>query len=325
MFKIGLVGASGLVGQEIIKLFNDRKIKYHHLKLAASCNKSLLIDNIKYNIEKLDYNFFKNLDIVIFASNNNISSKYIPICKKLNIISIDNSSAFRMDENVPLTIPEININTIENKYIISNPNCATIILCMSIFNIFNKLGLERIEVTTYQSASGGGKKMLENLLQQSKLYNKNESIKGKQTIHNVYSHDANINLQTYYNGEEEKIIEETKKILHSPELKITATCIRVPVMRSHCESITITTKKKTNIDEIIKLISSTPGVIIENEHHENEYPESIKSTNKNEIFVGRIRNDISQVEGYGFHMFVSGDQLLKGAALNAIQILENII
>ena len=326
MFNIGIVGATGLVGQEILKLINKRNIKYTDLKLAASSKKVLILENLEYNIEKLDYSFFKNLDIVIFASTNDISKKYIPFCNEQNIICIDNSSAYRMNNDIPLVVPEINIETlhIRNSHnnIISNPNCATIILCMSLFNIFKEIGLSRIEVTTYQSVSGGGKKMLENLIDQSKNC---DNIKEKQIIYNVFSHDSNVNSDTYYNGEEEKIMQETKKILGDKELKITATCIRVPVMRSHCESITITTKKRTNLDEITKLISNTSGVIIENNHINNEYPESIKSTNKNEILVGRLRKDLSQKDGFGFHMFVSGDQLLKGAALNAIQILEYII
>ena len=322
--NIAIIGCTGAVGKEFINLIEERKFNYNNIKLVASkrsINSKIQINNKLYSIIELNYDIFDDIKIAFFFVSSELSSKYISYASKKNIICIDNSSAFRMSH--PLIVPEINFNTISGN-IIANPNCCTIILCMLLYPLNSISKIERVIVSTYQAISGAGYKCINELNTQIKQYNNNQEITKNylksQCFNNVFSHDTDIDINNGYNGEENKIINETKKILNISDLKITATCIRVPVFRSHCESVNVTFKDNINESDIRNILNTFPGVSILDDRNNNNFPESIKSELKDNILIGRIRKDLSEKNSYNF--FISGDQLRKGAALNAIQIAE---
>jgi aspartate-semialdehyde dehydrogenase len=236
-----------------------------------------------------------------------------------------------MNNNYPLIIPEINPEKISNNNgLIANPNCSTILMNLVLWNIYKKCGLERIIVSTYQAASGAGVEGINELYNQAKNDINGKPIKdtnifGRQYIWNVFSHNSNINLENGYNEEELKMINETKKIFDDKDLNISSTCVRVPVMRAHSESINITLSKKTSEEKIRQILERTEGVKIIDDRINNIFPEPINTSKKYDVFVGRIRKDLGQKDGYGYEFFISGDQILKGAALNAVQILKLLI
>ena len=325
--NIAIIGVTGAVGEEFIKLIDERDFKYNNLKLVASknsINKIYKIKNKNYKVITLDESIFSNIDIAFFFVSSELSKKYIPYAQKQKIICIDNSSAFRMSNS--LIIPEINM--IQNKeYIIANPNCSTIILCMLLYPLSKISNIERVIVSTYQSISGAGYNGISEFKKQINDYNQDTKISNlyfkSQCFNNVFSHDSDINILNGYNEEELKIINETKKILNNDKLKITATCIRVPVMRSHSESVTIKFLNSNITEEKIKnCLNKFNGIKVLDDRINNNFPEPIKSEYKNDILIGRIRKDISDENS--FHFFISGDQLRKGAALNAMQIAENL-
>ena len=330
--KIGIFGVTGVVGNEMLKCLEKSEIKDIELSLFASKNSIgnyIKFKNINYQILEFNPIIFKELDYALFAVNNELSLKYANFAVNTKCIIIDNSSAFRMNPKIPLVIPEINLNIINNSQLIANPNCVAILLNLVISNINKHVGIEKLIVSTYQAASGAGKEGLEELKKQFSEYAIDEKVHsqeifGRQYIFNAFSHNSNINLENGYNDEEIKIMEETKKILNKSNLKISVTSVRIPVIRSHCISVNLRLKKSADIKKIIDLIKKTKGVIIMDDRVNNKFPEPILTANKNEVFVGRIRNDLSQEKDRGYDLFISGDQILKGAALNAIQILENI-
>jgi aspartate-semialdehyde dehydrogenase len=325
--NIAIIGATGAVGQEFIKLIQERNFKYNNIILAASkksVNKLITINNTKYKVVELNKLIFNNnIDLAFFFVSSELSLEYIEYAKTKNIICIDNSSAFR--NNKPLIIPEINM--LEKKeLIIANPNCSTIILCMLLYPLTKLSVIKRVVVSTYQSVSGAGYNGLNELSDQINNYNKKNKLKNKyfnsQCLNNVFSHDSAVDKMNGYNQEELKIINETKKILNSNELKITATCIRVPVFRSHCESVNVKFEDEILEENIRIALNDFSGINIIDDRINNNFPEPIKSENKNNILVGRIRKDYSDENSFNF--FISGDQLRKGAALNALQIAENL-
>lgn len=328
--NIGIVGATGLVGEEFIKLINDNhlNIKIKNIKLFASSksiNKRILINSKEYLVEELNELSFKDLNVAIFCSSSDISLRYTKEAIKNSCFVIDNSSAYRMNKNVPLIIPEVNRNLINlNNGIISNPNCCTILLCTVLAPLHKMYKIKRLVISTYQSASGAGRDGLNELSSQiENLNNKDFSTEvfGRQYLNNVFCHNSEINLENGFNEEEIKIIEETNKILDS-DIKISVTCVRVPVFRSHCESINIEFEKSSTLKDIYKLLNSQHGVEIVDDKENCKFPEPINTENKFNIEVGRIRYDFNDMEGKRLNLFISGDQLLKGAALNAYQILN---
>ena len=332
--NIGIVGVTGAVGNEMLNCINNLKLKFNNLKLFASEKsegKQIKFCDKLYTIECVNENSFDSLDIVLFGISSELSKKYFKYAKNSNCLVIDNSSAFRMNDKFPLIIPEINPNKIYlNNGLIANPNCSTILMNLVLWNIYKKYGLERIIVSTYQAASGAGNEGINELLNQSKNFSRNLpidniSIFGRQYIWNVFSHNSNINLENGYNEEELKMINETKKIFNNNNLNISATCVRVPVLRAHSESINITLSKKANEKDIRDILNNTKGVKVLDDRKNNIFPEPINTSGKYDVYVGRIRKDIGQKEGYGFELFISGDQILKGAALNAVQILQIIL
>lgn len=330
--KIAIIGVTGSVGKEMLNCIDKLKIKFTELKLYASINsknKIIKFMNKDYKLKTVNSETFNDLDVALFAIDSDLSKEYYKYAKNSRCLIIDNSSAFRMNPEIPLIIPEINSHIItENTKLIANPNCSTILLLLSLSKIYEKYGISRIIVSTYQAASGAGIKGMNELNNQYKEF-LNENIKstqefGRQYVNNIFSHNSGIDLDNGYNQEELKMINETKKILNNNKINISATCIRVPVLRAHCESINITLDRKAPYEDFISCLRSTKGIEIVDDRINNRFPEPINASNKFDVLVGRIRKDLGQTEDLGYELFISGDQILKGAALNAIQILKYV-
>ena len=334
MSSVAIVGATGAVGREIMKILETRKFPLTNLKLLASRNsagKEIWFKNQNVQVEELGESSFHGVDIALFSAGGSISKKYAPIAVTSGAKVIDNSSAFRMNPEVPLVIPEINSNAIfrADSGIIANPNCSTIIMNLAIAPLYKKYGVERVVVSTYQAASGAGAAAMNELEQQCRDWCLGvpiiQEIFKRQYIWNLFSHNSPIDDVSGYNEEEIKMVNETKKIFADPKIGVTATCVRVPVLRAHCESINVTLRKPyESINEIRNLISDFPGLTIKDDREANEHPEPLMASGQDDCYVGRLRADISQPER-GIEMFVAGDQIRKGAALNAVQIAETLL
>lgn len=335
--NIGIIGVNGLVGKAIldsIDLLNMNNKQYNYFYYGSE--KSILYHNNKnYNIIKFSLNELNNLNYVILAVENELSKiiyEYV-LHENLNIFIIDNSSEFRLLKDIPLCIPEINSNILKNDSFlknnikfISNPNCVTTLLCMVLKPLLNLAKIKKIIASTYQAASGSGYKGLKELeLQHIQIINNGKLTTDfwkKQYIYNIFSHNSKINKDNFFNEEELKLVNETKKILEI-EPKITATCIRVPTLRSHCISLHIEFDKELEKENIINELSIFHGIKILDDITNNQFPEPIITSNKTDIFVGRIRNDLDDKTCWNF--FISGDQLLKGASYNSVQILNELL
>jgi aspartate-semialdehyde dehydrogenase len=278
-------------------------------------------------IEPLDEKAFKGIDVALFAASSDIGLMYGPLAAEAGALVIDNSSAWRMKENVPLVVPEVNSDDIRaNEGIIANPNCCTIPLTVILNPLRNTVGLERVLVSTYQSASGAGRALVDELEDQMKAI-----AAGTEPQAVAYPYQLAYNVvpggwrpePEGYNEEEVKIVNETRKILHMPELRITATCVRVPVPVGHGESVFVETTRKITADEARTLFATAPGVIVEDDPHAKLYPTPHDVAGKDEVYVGRIRNDPSTKNGLA--LWLVSDNLRKGAALNAVQIAEQAI
>ena len=340
--NIIIFGATGAVGKEIIKLLNQNFIFYNRIKLLASessAGKRQIINEKTYIIEAVQKDSFKNFDFAIFCVDSILSEYYAPYAIEDGCKVIDNSAHFRMNYDVPLIVPEVNISTFKNQNIIANPNCCTILLTTALKPIYENNRIKEISVSTYQSASGAGINGIDELIQQTKIFglhiNENNNLHldnisyptkvfGRRYLWNVFSHNSEIDLENGYNNEELKIIEETKKILNDEEMEINATCVRVPVLRSHCESISIVLEKPTTVQKIKEYLMDAPGIAVLDNREDNLFPEPRISSYKHFVYVGRIRQRLGDKTGCKFELFLSGDQLLKGAALNALQIAKKI-
>lgn len=328
--NIGIVGATGLVGEEFIKLIesNHLSIKINKMKLFASiksAGKIITINNNKYIIEEVNERSFLNMNVAIFCCSSELSLKYSKYAVSSGCFVIDNSSAFRMLKNIPLILPEVNGNLVNlSNGIISNPNCCVCMLCLVLAPLHKTFKISKIIMSTYQSASGSGRKGLDELEKQILNYNNGSfdtSVFGRKYINNIFSHNSKVNLENGYNEEEIKIIQETNKILDS-NLKIDVTCVRVPVFRSHCISVNIEFENSVDLEKIYNLLKEREGIDIVDDRINGIFPEPINTENTFNIQVGRIRFDISDKNMKTINLFISGDQLLKGAALNAYQILN---
>lgn len=320
--NVAVVGASGLVGRKIREILEERNFPVE--KLFAFASKKSAGTKIEYAgreviIEELKEDSFdgRGIDIALFAAGGSVSEKYIPLAIKNNIKVVDNSSFFRMDKNVPLVIPEVNSDDIkEDDMLIANPNCSTIQSVLAISKIHKDFGIERIIYNTYQAVSGGGERALEDLYEK-----KNDHWKYK--IYDNVLPQIDVFLDNGYTKEEMKMIDETRKILDDQDLKITATAIRVPVSNSHGVSINLKLKKDFTLDEIRQTIKATPGVILEDDIKEEIYPMPAFVSGKDEVFVGRIREDYSCERS--LNLWTVADNIRKGAALNAIEIAELLV
>ncbi|WP_295153728.1 aspartate-semialdehyde dehydrogenase [uncultured Brachyspira sp.] len=324
-----LLGASGAVGQEMLKVLEERKFPINELRLLGNreAGKKVKFNGKEYTIEKTSKDSFNNMDIVLAAVDSDLSKKLIPLAVKAGSIVVDNSSAFRMDKNVPLIIPEVNPEDIKlHKGIISNPNCSTIIALTALAPLHKFGKIKRIIASTYQAVSGAGKDGMEELEQQIKDYTA-----GKKLVNKVFKYQIAFNLipqidsfdKNGYTKEELKMTNEGRKILHSPDMQISCTCVRVPVIRSHSESITIETDKKITVKKARELLSKAKGVKVVDDPLKFKYPMPLYTSNQDDIYVGRIREDISAKNSLTF--WCAGDQIRKGAATNAVQIAELLL
>ncbi|KAL8535844.1 hypothetical protein ACS0TY_011473 [Phlomoides rotata] len=336
--SVAIVGVTGAVGQEFLSVISDRDFPYRSLKLLASkrsAGKTVSYENRNYTVEELTENSFDDVDIALFSAGGSISKKFGPIAVEKGTIVVDNSSAFRMDEGVPLVIPEVNPEAMEGiklrsgkGALIANPNCSTIICLMAATPLHRRAKVKRMVVSTYQAASGAGAAAMEELEQQTRevLEGKEPTCKifSQQYAFNLFSHNAPV-LSNGYNEEEMKLVKETRKIWNNNDVKVTATCIRVPVMRAHAESVNLQFETPLDEDLAREILSSAPGVVVIDDRAANLFPTPLQVSNKDDVAVGRIRQDVSQDGNYGLDIFVCGDQIRKGAALNAVQIAEILL
>lgn len=334
--NVAILGATGAVGQEFIKLIVERNFPFNELRLLASersAGKQIEVLGKIYTVEEAKASSFDNIDIALFAGGS-ASKTFAPEAVKRGAVVIDNSSAFRMDPNVPLVVPEVNPESIRNhKGIIANPNCSTIIMVMALKPIHQKVKIKRIVVSTYQAVSGAGKEAIEELNGQVKAISENRPVEANilpsaglpkhyQIAYNILP-QIDVFLDDGYTKEEMKMVHETHKILEDDTIKISATTIRVPVFRSHSESVNIELEGPLSAEEARVLLGAFPGVVVQDDPAHQIYPMPLFTSDKNEVFVGRIREDNSVQ--YGLNLWVVGDQIRKGAALNALQIAEYMI
>lgn len=324
-YDVAVVGVTGMVGRMFLKVLEEKQIpirNFYAFASAKSAGSKINFCGKEYVVEELNESSFdRHIDIALFSAGGETSKKYSPIAASKGVIVVDNSSAFRMDKDVPLVVPEVNPQAVkEHKGIIANPNCSTIQAVVALKPLHDKYGIKRIVFSTYQAVSGTGVKGVTDL---------EEGIKGNAP--KAYPHPIAYNclphidvfLENGYTKEEIKMIEETRKIFDDQKLKITATTVRVPVYKGHSESINVEFEKDFNIDELRELLSNSPGIVLQDDPANNIYPLATYAEGKDEVFVGRIRRDYS-VE-YGINLWVVADNVRKGAATNAVQIAELLI
>jgi aspartate-semialdehyde dehydrogenase len=327
--NLAVVGATGAVGKEVCALLRERDLPVERVTLLASARSAgttIAVRGQALPVRELGEESFAGVDYAIFSAGGDRSKTFAPIAVKAGAVVIDNSSAFRMDEGVPLVVPEINPDDArKHRGIIANPNCSTIIMNMAVWPLHRVNPVMRIVVSTYQAASGAGAAAMEELRTQSAAVLSDKPAECRVFPHpiafNLFSHNTPIGPDGY-NTEERKMVDETRKIFHEPSLAITATCIRVPVFRAHSESINLAFTDPITPDEVRAILAEAPGIEIVDDRVANRFPMPIEASGKDACLVGRIRQDVSQQGGRGIDLFVSGDQIRKGAALNAIQILE---
>jgi aspartate-semialdehyde dehydrogenase len=327
---VAIAGVTGAVGAEFIATMDKRAFRVGKLKALASARsagKTIGFRGQKVVIEELDENSFEGVDIALFSAGGGISRKFAPIAVNAGAVVIDNSSAFRMDPNVPLVIPEINANRIrDHRGIIANPNCSAITALVPLWPIHRSNRIRRLILSTYQAASGGGAAAMEELVESTRACLAGRAYQPKVMPHpyafNVFNHNTAIDPATGYNDEETKVINETRKIFEDDRIAVGVTCVRVPVLRAHCASITFECERPITEDQVRAILSDAPGVKIVDDRVRNYFPMPVDASGQDNVLVGRIRKDLSDPTGHSISMFVAADQLLKGAALNAVQIAE---
>lgn len=322
MYNIAIVGASGLVGGTFLKILEERDLPIKNLYLfasARSAGKEIIFKGKTLIIEELTENSFdREIDIALFSAGGDISKKFAPIASKKGVIVVDNSSAWRMDESVPLVVPEVNPEEIsKNNGIIANPNCSTIQSVVPLKIIDDLYGIKRVVYSTYQAVSGSGIKGIEDL--QRGLKGEKAKTYPHQIVNNCLPHIDSF-LENGYTKEEEKMINETRKILNKKNLPITATCVRVPVLNGHSISINVELEKEVDLEELKAKFRKAKGVVLEDDIKNNIYPLANEVSGTDEVYVGRLRKDFS-IEN-GLNLWVVADNIRKGAATNAVQIAE---
>ena len=328
---VAVIGATGAVGAEMLRCLERSSYPTGTLKAFASersVGKRLAFRDGEVELGSLNEDSFHDVDVALFASETDISKKYVPIAAKAGAVAIDNSSAFRMDPNVPLVVPEVNGDLIKpSQKIYANPNCVAAIMVMALWPLHQAGKLKRVIASTYQSASGAGRPAMDELEEATRAYLKGETYEPKVLPHpyafNLFSHNTAIG-EDGYNGEEQKVVKELRKIMSLPELRVGVTCVRVPVLRAHSMAMTVEFADKVSVDAARVLLSRAPGVKVVDDRAKNHFPMPVESSGQNDVLVGRIREDISDPTGHSLALFISGDQLLKGAALNAVQIAERL-
>ena len=329
-FTVAVVGATGVVGRTMIQVLLERGFPIGELRLLASersAGRTVSIEGRDLEVQLASGDAFDGVDIALFSAGGGISRKFAPVAVRAGAVVVDNSSAFRMDPNVPLVIPEINARRIrEHKGIIANPNCSAITALVPLWPIHRQNRIKRVILSTYQAASGAGAAAMEELLESTRASLDGRPFTPRVIPHpyafNVFNHNTAIDPLTGYNDEETKVIQETRKIFEDERIAVGVTCVRVPVLRAHCEAITFECENPITEHEVREILSGAPGVKIVDDRVKNYFPMPIDASGQDDVLVGRIRKDLSDPTGHSISMFVAADQLLKGAALNAIQIAE---
>ena len=328
--NVAIVGATGAVGREFIGCIEGRGLDLKSLKLLASARsagKAYPFRGGNLVVEELTDSSFKDIDIALFSAGSGISKLYAPIAVKAGAVVVDNSSAFRADPAVPLVVPEINARRIaDHKGIIANPNCAAITTLVPLWPVHQVNPVNRLIVSTYQATSGGGAALMEELEQSTRAYLDGKDYAPKVVNYpyafNLFSHNTAIDMATGYNDEETKVIKETRKIFEDDQIAVSATCIRVPVLRAHSVSMTFECERAISPEDVRGLLEKAPGVRLVDDWTNNYFPMPKDASGQGDVLAGRIRRDLSGPTGKSISMFVAADQLLKGAALNAVQIAE---
>lgn len=335
-YNVAILGATGAVGTEFLKLIEERNFPYAELRLLASkrsAGKQIEFMGKTYTVQEATKDSFAGIDIALFAGGS-VSKEFAPYAVEAGAVVIDNSSAFRMDPEVPLVVPEVNPQAIlKHKGIIANPNCSTIIMVMALKPLYDMAKIKRIVVSTYQAVSGAGKEGIDELTDQVKDF-----ADGKEMVANILPSASltkhypiafnlipqiDVFMDNLYTKEEMKMVNETRKIFDDYDMRITATTVRVPVYRSHSESINVEFENDLNLEEMQKALAAFPGVQVIDNPQEQLYPMPLYTSEKDDVYVGRLRRDESNDKT--FNMWVVGDQIRKGAALNTLQIAETMI
>ncbi|MEW5705659.1 MAG: aspartate-semialdehyde dehydrogenase [Actinomycetota bacterium] len=330
LYNVAIVGASGAVGEEMRLVLEQRNFPVGKLKLLASARsagKKFPFKGEEIPVEELTKNSFGGVDIALFSAGASISKEFAPAAVEAGAVVVDNSSAFRMDDEVPLVVPEVNPHDIKkHQGIIANPNCTTIIMLVALKPLHDYGKVKRVVVSSYQSASGAGARGMSELISQTKQFAEGKEINVEffayQLLFNLIPH-IDVFQDNGYTKEEMKMVNETRKIMGDPNIMVSPTCVRVPVIRAHSESINVETEKKITAEKAHELFAAAPGLQVIDDPANKKYPMPLFASGKDDCFVGRIREDISQVNGLNF--WVVGDQIRKGAALNAVQIAEKLV
>ena len=331
--SVAIVGATGAVGVELLGCLAQRNFPLRSLRLLASARSAGKV--MRYNdqditVEELTENSFDGIDIALFSAGSGLSKRYAPLAVAAGAVVVDNSSAFRMDPAVPLIVPEANGASLQSHAgIIANPNCVAAIATVALAPLHRAHPIRRLQIATYQAASGAGAAAMEELRQSTAAALAGQPFQHSVLPHpyafNFFSHNADMDELSGYNGEESKVIAETRRILDLPQLPIGITCIRVPILRAHGMAISVTFDSVVEADEARALLSIAPGVRLVDDRARNHFPMPVEASGQDDVLVGRLRTDLGDPTGRTLAMFIVGDQLLKGAALNAVQIAEALL
>jgi len=327
---VAIVGATGAVGVELIRCLEERRFPLAELRLfasARSAGKTLTFRGQPLAVRELQDDSFRGVDIALFSAGGGTSRRFGPLAVEQGAVVVDNSSAFRMDPTVPLVVPEINPEAARtHRGIIANPNCSTIIAITPLWPVHRSNRLRRMIVATYQAASGAGAAAMEELRESTRAYLEERPYENRVLPHpyafNLFSHNSRIDPESGYNEEEIKVIRETHKIFGDDSIRIAATCVRVPVLRAHSIAVNFECERPITPEQVRDIMRTAPGVKLVDDPERNYFPMPKDASGHDPILVGRIRRDLSDPSGHSIALFVAGDQLLKGAALNAVQIAE---
>ncbi len=326
-YHVAIVGATGAVGAELLRVLERRSFPVASLRAlssARSAGKSVLFRGESIKVEELDENSFAKIDIAFFSAGGDVSRKFVPIARNAGAISIDNTSAFRIEPDVPLVIPEINGEDVkQHRGVIANPNCTTAVALMALYPLHRAFGVKRVFAASYQAVSGSGQRAIDELREQVAA-----SAQDRQSTPQVYPHQIAFNvlphvdtfLETGYTKEEMKFQNEGRKIMHLPEFRASITCVRVPVYRAHSVAVSAEFEREVSVEQAHEVLAKAPGLELVDQPNKSRYPMPLTVAGKDNCEVGRVRIDCAFDNGLSF--WVSGDQLLKGAALNAVQIAE---
>ncbi len=327
--KVAIMGATGAVGSELLDILAERKFPVGELRLLASARsagKTLSFQDREIEVQELTHDSFKGIDLVLASAGGKISKEFAPSAVKAGAVVVDNTSYFRMAEGVPLVIPEINPEDIaKHQGIIANPNCSTIIMALALWPLHKRFKAKRVVAATYQAASGAGAVAMDELVRETAAYLEGEDFQRTVIPHpyafNLFPHNSPM-TENGYCEEEIKMVKETHKIFHDKNIRLTATCVRVPVLRAHSEALNIEFEEEPTVEEAYAILRKAEGVEVMEERSANRWPMPLDASGRDPVLVGRIRKDLSQPKT--LDLWVVGDQIRKGAALNAVQIAEKL-